>query len=135
MPYYEVIYETGEHSVISGDDDASALAGIAEQHRRATAGEQGGPSGIQATRVKRVLKYDDHPGSLYESQAVPVKTAKDWFDQAVKDNAVGDLVSIAEVVSSLRMAVDPLVESGAHESNYKAQEATELSNKDWEVAS
>jgi len=134
MPFYEVIYETGEHSVVSGDDDAQVLRGIAEQHRRATQGEPGGPSGIMAVRVKRVLKYDEHPGSRYESQAVPVKMAKDLFDAAVKDNAMGDLVSIPEIVAALREGVNALVTSGPHESNYKAQEVGELDSKLWEVA-
>ena len=37
MYWYEVIYETGEHSVMSAESDEEALRGISEQHRRATA--------------------------------------------------------------------------------------------------
>lgn len=134
MYWYEVIYETGEHSVMSAESDEEALRGISEQHRRATAGEPGGPSGIIATRVKRVLKYNEPPGSLYESQAVPVKEAQKWIDDAIKTHTVGDLVSVPELVAALRTGVDPLVTSGPHESNFKAKEVTELDPKSWEVA-
>ena len=134
MYWYEVIYETGEHSVMSAESDEEALRGISEQHRRATAGEPGGPSGIIATRVKRVLKYNEPPGSLYESQAVPVKEAQKWIDEALKAHTVGDLVSVPELVAALRNGVDPLVTSGPHESNFKAKEVTELDPKSWEVA-
>lgn len=133
MPFYEVIYENGEHSIVSGDDDDEVLNGIAEQHRRAAAGLPGGPSGIQAVRIKRVLKYDEHPGSRYESQAVPVKMAQEVLDAAVKTSAVGDLVSVNELVAALREAVDPQVKSDPHESNYKAKEVAELDSKKWEV--
>jgi len=134
MYWYEIIYETGEHSVISAEDDDTALRGIAEQHRRAASGEAGGPSGIIATRVKRVLKYNEPPGSRYESQAVPTKELEKWLESAIKKNAVGDLVSLPEVIASLRDEVDPLVESSPHESNFKMQEVSELDSKLWEVA-
>ena len=134
MYWYEVIYETGEHSVISAEDDDTALKGIAEQHRRATEGEPGGPAGIIAVRVKKVLKYNEPPGSRYESQAVPTKELQKWFDDAVKANQVGDLVSVPELIASLRDQIDPLVESRPHESNFKMQEVAELDPKLWEVA-
>lgn len=133
MPFYEVIYETGEFSVVSGDSDEEALKGIKEQHRRATAGEAGGPSGIQAVRIKRVLKYDEHPGSLYESQAVPVEVVQNWFKNAIAENQVGDLVSVPMLVAALRDGVDPQVMSGPHESNYKSKEAAEIKADKWEV--
>jgi hypothetical protein len=132
MSHYEVIFENGEHSVISGDDDAQALSGIAEQHRRATAGEAGGPAGIQAVRVKRVLKYDEHPGALYESQAVPTEIVQNWFKDAVAQNQVGDLVSVPQLVAALRNGVDSMVASGPHESNYKAKETGEIKSEKWE---
>ena len=133
MPFYEVIFENGEHSIIEGDDD-SVLSGVKEQHRRATAGEVGGPAGVQAVRVKRVLKYDEHPGSLYESQAVPAKDVEKWFADAVKKNQMGDLVSVPQLVAALRDGVGSLVVSGPHDTNYKMKEAAELDAKDWEAA-
>lgn len=134
MPFLEVIYENGEHSIVN-DDDGNAINGIKEQHRRATQGEPGGPAGQQAVRIKRVLRYDEHPGSLYESQAVSQNELKKWLDDAIKEHSVGDLVSVPEVIASLRNGVDPLVVSGPHESNYKAKEAEELDSELWEVSS
>lgn len=134
MPFYEVIFENGEHSVISGDDD-SVLSGIKEQHRRAMSGEPGGPAGVQAIRVKKVLKYDEHPGSLYESQAVPTEVLNNWLSEAVAENQVGDLVSIPEVIASIRRAGDPMQISGPHDSNFKMAEAKQLDSKKWEAGS
>jgi hypothetical protein len=131
MPFYEVIYETGEHSIMSGADDAEVLAGISEQHRRATMGEDGGPAGHTATRVKRVLKYDEHPGSLYESQTVPTKEVEKWFSDAIKEHQIGDLVSVPQLIASLRTGLDSLITTTAHESNYKMKEVTELDPKSW----
>ncbi len=134
MAYFEVIYENGEHSVIGSPEatEEDALKGIKEQHRRATAGESGGPAGQQAVRVKRVLVYDEHPGALYESQAVPVEVVQNWFKNAVSENQVGDLVSVPQLVAALRNGVDSMVVSGPHESNYKAQEASEIKSDKWE---
>ena len=133
MPFYEVIYENGEHSVISGDDD-SVLSGIKEQHRRAMNGEPGGPAGVQAVRIKKVLKYAEHPGSLYESQAVPAEVVKNWLDEAVANNQVGDLVSVPEVIASIRASQDPMQVTGPHESNFKMKEEKALDSKKWEAA-
>lgn len=133
MAYYEVIFENGEHSVISGDDD-SVLEGVKEQHRRAANGEPGGPAGIQAVRIKKVLKYDEHPASLYESQAVPAEVLKNWLDEAISSNQVGDLVSVPEVIASIRDSADPMVVTGPHESNFKMKEHKALDPKKWEAA-
>ena len=129
MPFYEVIYETGEYSVLTADSDDEAMKHVKEQHRRAMEGELGGPGNWPATRVARVLKYDEHPGDFTESGMVSVKDAKAALDSV----AMGDQVSVWEVAAAIRDLSNPLVpESDAHESNYKAPEAAELEAKLWQ---
>lgn len=130
MPFYEVIYETGEYSIMQCDSDEEALSGVAEQHRRAMSGQAGGPGGWPATRVARVLKYDDHPGELLASGMVSVKDAK----AAVDSVAMGDQVSVWEVSAAMRDLCSPLVEGEPHDSNYKAKETSELDASKWEGA-
>jgi hypothetical protein len=68
--YYEVIYETGAHSIAQYDSDEEAISAITEQHNRAKNGMLGGPAGTThpAERIVRVLKYHRHPVELNEAQ-------------------------------------------------------------------
>lgn len=125
--FYEVIYETGNHSMASYDTDDEAREALEEQHRRAQEGEKGGPTGHAAERIVKVLKYDSHPASLNESQALPASEVIAAFNKCVSEKAVGDLVSVPEIAASLRELTSPVVESGPHESNFKAEESAELS--------
>lgn len=131
MPFYEVIYETGAHSIMFVEDENEALEALTVHHERATNGEVGGPSGHTAERIKRVLVYDEHPGSYGESQAVPTKDVHTAFSAALDKHAVGDLVSVPQLTAELRDITNPLVESGPHESNYKAPETSELKSDSW----
>lgn len=126
MPYYELIFENGEHSIACYVDDAEALTAVGEQHRRAIAGEAGGAAGTRhaAQRVKRVLVYDMHP-SEYSSQ-VTVDAAV----EALKSKAVGDLVNPMDIPNVMRELASPMVTSAPHESNYKMQEIRELEGWD-----
>jgi hypothetical protein len=129
MPFYEVIFETGEYSIMQADSDEEVLKGVKEQHRRAISGEAGGPGGWPATRVSRVLKYDEHPGEFIASGLVPLKDAL----KAVEGVAMGDQISVWEAAAAIRDLSNPLkAESEAHESNYKAPEASELEAKLWQ---
>ena len=130
MSFYEVIFETGEYSVLEADSDDKALEFAKEQQRRAVAGESGGPGGWPATRVARVLKYDEHPGEYIASGMVSAKDAK----AAVDSVAVGDQVSVWEAAAAIRDLSNPLhAESEAHDSNYKAPEVAELDAAGWEA--
>jgi hypothetical protein len=128
MPFYEVIYETGAYSVVQADTDEAALEGIKAHHARALEGIVGGPTGHPAERVKRVLKYDEHPGDYMGSGLVTAKEAK----AAVDAVAVGDQVSVWEAAAAIRNLVDPLANTAAHESNYKAPEVAELEEAAWQ---
>jgi len=128
--YLEVIYENGEHSVMQADDEAEALTGIAEQHRRAMNGErglQGDPASPPAVRIKRVFVYDEHPGSLGESQLVDTKDIK----AAVEALAEGNLVSVPEMVQTLRNLTNPRINTPPHESNFLMESKKEIKENRW----
>ena len=131
--YLEVVYENGEHSVMQADSEEKALEAIAEQHRRAMAGERGlqsDPASPPAIRVKRVFVYDEHPGSYGESNAIPTKEAKAALDGLTQ----GDLVSVPQLVQALRNLTNPRINSAPHESNFIMKEKSEIKSEKWEVA-
>lgn len=110
--YYEVIYEDGSHSVACYDDDEEALAAVEAHHARAVAGESA-MEGVDrpAGRVVKLFAYDEHPAD-YRG-----------------DIDVSKLSGTAEeMILQMRESESPVVNSGPHESNYKA-EGREL---DWE---
>lgn len=124
MPFYEVIYETGSHSIVSAESDEEALSGIKEHHKRAVEGRVGGPAGNPAERVVRILKYDRHPADFGEEQTVSKEVLEKELKELLKQS--DDVVHVPEVAAALRDISNPLVESGPHDSNYKMQEAEEL---------
>lgn len=130
--FAEVIYENGEHSVMSVDSEEEAVEALKEQHRRAMAGERGlagDPASPPAVRIKRVLMYDEHPGSLGEDQRISAKEAK----AALEAVANGDKVSVIDLVHRLRNLTNPRLENSApHESNFVMKESRELTG--WEAA-
>jgi hypothetical protein len=134
MSYYEVIYETGAHSVVSGDEK-EVLKGLKEQHRRAVNGEPGGPAGQPAERVKTVLKYDKHPNDFSDNLTAEVATKE--LTELVKANAdengvVGSGV-LASAARSLNSPVDhAALEKSRHASMFKAKEVATLDSKGWE---
>jgi hypothetical protein len=144
MNYYEVIYETGNRSVISADSDEEAMRGIKEQHQRAARGESGrgastertdlspGEAGYNPTvmdypaeRVARVLKYDVHPGDYGQDQTI----SSDEFNAAVKDyvKAKGDVVNVMDAAAFVRDLTNPHVQPESNrDSQYMMKETEEL---------
>lgn len=126
MPYYEVIYETGAHSIAEYTGDEEAMLAINAHHDRARNGQPGGPTGHPAERIARILKYDRHPAEFGESQAINVEDLQKELAVIVAHTTVGDMVSVPEVAAAVRDITNPTVESGPHDSNYKMKETTEL---------
>ena len=127
--YYELIFEDGSHSVACYDSDEEAVSAAEAHHARAMEGGrslESEPNSPPAIRVAKMLKYEDHPQDLTQSQALPVGEVKKSFDAALKELSQGDLVSIPELTAVVRDMTNPMVVSGAHESNYKAEELEEL---------
>jgi hypothetical protein len=126
VPYYEVITEPGTSMVMEAENDETALRGIKEHHARATRGEAGGPTGHPAERVKRVLVYDEHPGSYGRSQAF----SKDEVTATLKE-IEGDVIYVPELIQKLRDMTSPLTATPPHESSFKMEQVRELKAKNW----
>jgi hypothetical protein len=129
MGFYEVIFENGDHSVITGTDD-EVVSFATEHTRRAKAGEPGGPTGEPASRVKRVLAYSGDPGDLSANPHLSKDVAKSTVAEAVKnstdENGVVDMNRLANLLIPQAITTSP-----PHESNYSAQEDNELDASLW----
>lgn len=124
--HYEIIFEDGSNSVAGYESDEEALEAITAAHVRAVAGGrslESEPNSPPASRVVKVLKYEEHPGSLYEDQVLPVEVLREVFDAAVGDS---ETVSVPEVAAAIRNATNPQQDSEPHESNFKMEEEGEL---------
>lgn len=138
MPFYELIFETGSHSVAQYADDEEALGAVAEQHRRAKAGDVGGPSGHAAERIARVLKYDEHPADLNDTGlADPDALLADLRGRLAKlAGDQGGQVSFNQAVTLLQQMNSPIEfnRGQPHESIYVMPELTELAHTEWDGA-
>lgn len=125
MAVYEIIWESGEHSLASYDSDDEMLSAVAEQHERAKNGLPAGPAGNPATRVVKVLKYDKDPADVEDSLSADVAKAEldAMVDEVADENGVVHLPNLLFIVDRLRSS---MVASGPHESNYKAKESKEF---------
>lgn len=139
--YYEVIYESGAHSVAEYADDDEALSAINAHVERAKAGEPATASSTTRTdvepgptttwpaeRVVKVLVYDRHPDD-YSSDANNVTA--DVANKTVADIAKGladknGVVSMQELAVAVAQSTNPRVDSKPHETNYKMKEVREL---------
>jgi hypothetical protein len=125
--FYEVIYETGTHSIISADSDEEALRGLNEHHRRAVSGETGGPPGHPAERIKKVLKYERHPMELSLNTNMKSDELKTMVSDIIDSKTLGDEVSVPEVLAAIRELTSPVVvNNDPHESDYIEHESGEL---------
>lgn len=127
--FAEVIFETGSKSVVSYDSLDELKEGLAEQHRRATSGESGGPTGHPAERVKEVLLYDEHPGDYLESGLLSADDVKKALPRAIDELSMGGQVSVWELISHIRGMVSPLTlatDTGPHDSMYVVKETDSL---------
>lgn len=141
MPFYEVIYETGNHSIASYEDDEEANQALTAHNDRAKSGQPGTPESTArpdvpdqstqtwpAERIARVLVYNDHPATYNESQAVDPNV----LQQAAEANTNPDgTVNAMQAAASIREATSPFVpQEGPHDSSYAMQADHEL-NGNW----
>lgn len=131
MAWYEIIYETGRTSVAFYDDDDEANRAVGEQHRRAVAGEPGGPLGVPAERVKAVFVYDKHPNEYNPDQTMTADVAKkelaSLVDSSQDENGVVAIDQLALGVAGLSHPM--VVSKKPFESNFKMKEARTLTLK------
>lgn len=126
MPYYEIIYETGTHSIAFYEDDDEANAALSAHHERALSGQVGGPTGHAAERIVKALVYDVHPDEFNYSQTLSGEEVVGQVTAAISKIGVGGQVSVPELAAEIRNITNPMVESGPHESNFKMPESREL---------
>jgi hypothetical protein len=114
----EVIYETGAHSVISVDSLDELKAGLAEHHRRAMTGEDGGPAGHPAERIKRVILYDYHPADFNVGGKLDAASVHELLEGMTGTDGTLDADQLNAAVRDETSPVYP-VNQGRHESIYK----------------
>jgi hypothetical protein len=122
--YYEVIYETGSHSLASYESDEEALRALNEHQERAKTGQPAmeGTS-VPAERIARVLVYDHHPADYNPNQQVPLTDLTSTLDSLAEDG----LVSVPEAAAAVRDSSSPFVaQEGPHDSSYAMESTREL---------
>lgn len=129
MPFYEVIFEVGTHSIMNAesDDAVASFAGI--QHQRAKSGLPNGPAGDRADRIVRILRYDSYPGDVVVD--MPAKDVAARLKEVMADidtDAEGNY-NLQELA---RQLVPPaILDTPVHDSNFAMQETGELDPTTW----
>jgi hypothetical protein len=142
LPFYEIIYETGNKSLASYDSDEEAEKALTEHHRRAMTGEPatplstarpdvpGGPiTTWVAERIKKVLVYDTHPGDYLGDQVVQADDVRAAFEKAVADKSMQGMVHLPTVLADVRdmtNAVHVQTPENRQDSQFKQKEDREL---------
>ena len=118
MPVYEIIWESGEHSLANYEDDDEMTRAVIAQHDRAKNGELGGPAGGPASRAAKVFKYKSDPAEISDSLSADEVKAQlsEAVDTLADENGVTYLPDLVGIVANIRSAT---VQSGPHDSNYK----------------
>lgn len=130
MPFYELIYETGAHSVAFYDTDDEAMNAAGAHNDRAKSGGRSLSSDVSsppAERVARILKYDRHPGDYGFNQTMSTEVFNSEFANAVEASTVDGVVDLNEVQAAVRDLSSPLATKEApHDSNFRMQDTAEL---------
>ena len=146
MPYYEVIYETGNHSVAQYADDDEANAALKAHHDRATSGQLGTPQSMPrndlsdadlalagttqwpAERITRIFKYDNHPGDWGVGQSIATDNLALETQSMIQALDKDGTVQVQELAAQIRDMTNPqvAVRESPHDSNYKMESTGEL---------
>lgn len=119
MPFYEIVYETGNVSVAEYKDDAEALEGAGAQDKKAREGGQAGPQGGPAERVAKIYKYAEHPDNYNTEQTASADVLQKEVSELIK--ALADkngVVSIDQLTVEVRGLTHPMT---AKESPFDSQ--------------
>lgn len=129
--YYELIFESGAHSVASYESEEEMLQAVGAHHERAINGLDGGPSGNSAERLVKVLEYGDkHPGDGFANQSADViKKEVDAALKALDDGGTVDVMALSEAVKEIGNPTT--AGTGRHDSMFKAQESNEFTAESW----
>jgi hypothetical protein len=144
LPFYEIIYETGNKSVAEYADDEEAISATQAHHERAIKGlpgrgkstpradlGDGAPQVMDypAERISKVLRYEKHPASLNEDMTMSADVARSEFENMIGDSKV---VNLMELSGKLRDLANPLTvaaqngEHDRHASQFKMKEDGEV---------
>jgi hypothetical protein len=129
MPFYEMIFEVGEHSILNADSDEAVAEAAKIQHQRAKSGLPNGPAGDRADRVVRILKYDDDPGNVVTQLSEKEVAARLKEVLSEMDTDSSGNVNLEEVARTL--VPQAVLDTPVHESNYAMQESGELDPALW----
>lgn len=136
MPHYEIIYETGAHGVAFYEDEAEMKSALGAHYDRALNGQDGGPAGLAAERITKVLEYDVHPGTLNESQALSADEVKKGVEAAIKAATDSNgVIYIPDLAGAIRDLTNPIVLANAtsrHDSQFKMEETKEIEASAWQ---
>lgn len=127
MPFFEVVFETGDKSVAFYESDDEARRALEAHHARAINGEAGGPTGRPAERVKHVLKYDQHPADHNLTNTLSSDELKKALPDVIEKASMGGEVSIPMVAAGIRNLTDVhTAPDHRHDSQYKMKETGKL---------
>ena len=128
MPWYEVVYETGNMSVGNYADDEEAKAAIGEQDKRAREGGQAGPQGGPAERVVKIYKYSKPPNDYNPDQTATADVLKSEVGALVDGLAdANGVVNIAELSMQIQALSHPMqAKENPFDSQFKMEHESEL---------
>lgn len=126
--YYETVFEDGSHSIACYESDEEALSAAEAHHKRAEAGESSlAGTDVPAVRIKAMFAYENPPGDLLSAQTLPKEQLEAELENLIENSTNEGVVDLSVLAARIRDLSNPFVESGPHESNYKAEEDKELS--------
>jgi hypothetical protein len=128
VPFYEIVYETGNVSVGEYADDAEALAAAGAHDERAQSGAAAGPQGGPAERVAKIYKYSQHPNEYNPEQTASAEVVTKEFTELVKAmKDKNDVVNIDQLALEVRGLSHPMTnKEHPHDSQFKMQEESVL---------
>lgn len=146
MPFYEVIFETGNHSIAQYESDEEAQDALKAHHERATQGKLGTPQSTPrndltdadltlagqtqwpAERIVRVLKYDNHPADWGVGQSFATGDLSSHTQALINALDKDGTVSIPALAAQIRDMTNPQAagRENPHDSSYKMDASGEL---------
>jgi truncated hemoglobin YjbI len=124
MPFYELITEPGNNSIMECENDEEALQAAQNHHLRALNGVEGGPTGHPSERVVKLLRYERHPADMVINQADQVEAE---LADAVKTLKADGEINVEELAAAVRSIANPLVADKERQgSMYKMAEEQDI---------
>jgi len=124
VPHYEIVYEDGSFGVANYADDDEALAATQAHHERATKGQSSilsEPNAPKATRIVKVIRYDEPPGDLHESQTLSEDEVNSRLKDLVAGASADGVTDLRALAAGIRDLSNPFVAGEPHDSNYEAE--------------